>query len=59
MIATVVLGMHVPLPFHFAALALCHVAVLLYAFDLELPTVQWRAAGATYSFLALLVMELT
>ena len=49
--------MHLPLPFHFAALALCHVAVLLYACDLQLRAVQWRAAGATYSFLALLVME--
>ena len=58
LIATVVLGVHLPLPFHFAALALCHVAILLYACDLQLPTVQWRAAGATYSFLALLVMEL-
>ena len=31
LIATVVLGMQLPLPFHFAALALCHVAALLYA----------------------------
>ena len=58
LIATVVSGMHPPLHFHFAALALCHVAVLLYACDLQRPTVQWRAAGATYSFFALLVMEL-
>ena len=58
LIATVVLGMHLPLPFQFATLALCHVAVLLYACDRQLPTVQWRAAGAAYSFLALLVMEL-
>ena len=58
LIATVVLGMHLPLPFHFAALAMCHVAVLLYACDLQLPNVQWRAAGATYSFLVPLVMEL-
>ena len=34
LIATVVLEMHPPLPFHFAAPALCHVAVLLYACDL-------------------------
>ena len=50
--------MQLPLPFHFAALALCHVEVLLYACDLQLPTVQWRAAGATYSLLVLLIMEL-
>ena len=58
LVGTVVLEMHLPLPFHFAALALCHVAVLLYACDLQLPTVQWRAAGGTYSFLATLVVEL-
>ena len=58
LIATVVLGMHLPLPFHFAALAMCHVAVFWYACDLQLPNVQWRAAGATYSFLVPLVMEL-
>ena len=39
LIATVVVGMHLPLPFHFAALALCHVAILLYACDLQLPTI--------------------
>ena len=40
LMATVVLGMHMPLPFHFAALALCHVAVLLYACDLQLLAVN-------------------
>ena len=28
LVTMVVLGMHLPLPFHFAALVLCHVAVL-------------------------------
>ena len=58
LLAKVVLGMILPVPFHWAALSLCHVAVLLYASDLKLPTVQWRAAGALHTFLALLVMEL-
>ena len=52
------LRMILPLPFHWAALSLCHVAVLLYASDLKFPTVQWRGAGALHTFLALLVREL-
>ena len=58
LLSKVVLGMNLPLPFHWVALSLCHVAVLLYARDLKMPTVQWRAAGALHTFLALLVMEL-
>ena len=58
LLAKVVLGMILPLPFGWVALSLCHVAVLFYASDLKMPAVQWRAAGALQTFLALLVMEL-
>ena len=58
LLARVFRGMHLPLPFHFAALALHHVAKSLSAFDFQMPTIEWRAAGAIHSFLAVLVMEL-
>ena len=48
--AKVVLGMILHLPFYWATLSLCLVAVLLYASDLELPTVKWRATGALHTF---------
>ena len=58
LLAKVVLAMMLPLPFHYAALSLCHVAVLIYASDLKMRSVQRRAAGALHTFLPLLVMEL-
>ena len=58
LLAKVVLGMILPLPFHLDALSLWHVAMLLSASDLKLPTVQWRAASALHTFLVLLVIEL-
>ena len=58
LLAKVVLGMILPLPFDWASLSLCRVAVLLSAGDLRLSTVQWRAPVALHTFPALLVMEL-